>query len=103
MPIVSTNPVVKDGKTYPYFMVNLAISPIIRNDVEPEYIGGSVAMRLTPYLQNQDGSFESLPDDAKSIVYFDVFQEIDGGDIALGKVVSGIMGSIQEYINDKGL
>lgn len=96
MPIQSTNPIVKDGITYPYFMVNLAISPLVK----PTDIGGSVAMRLTPYRVLEDGSSETYEDGAIPLVYMDVFQETD---VALLTAVQTIMGSIQQFIIDKSI
>jgi hypothetical protein len=98
MPIFSTQPIQISGNTYPYLTVNLAISPLIR-----DYIGGSVAMKLTPYRELPDNQFEILEDMAKNVVYMDVFQTIDSGDTDLGNVVNTIMGGIQQYIIDKGL
>lgn len=98
MPIVSTNPTIKDGETYPYLGINLAISPAWKgNDV-----GGSVAMRLTPYRIDNNGEIQKLDDDAKAVVYLDVFIDMQN-DPQLANVVTGIMGAIQQFIIDKGL
>jgi hypothetical protein len=51
MPIQSTNPIVVDGVEYPYYTVNLSISPIVRETS----VGASVAMRLTPYRETEEG------------------------------------------------
>jgi hypothetical protein len=96
MPIQSTNPIEKDGNVYPYFMANLAISPL----VQPTNIGGSVAMRLTPYRVLPDGSSESLPDDSIPFVYMDIF---NSGDAAALTATGTIMGAIQQFIIDKGV
>jgi hypothetical protein len=101
MPIVSTQPIEQDGKSYPYLTVNLAISPLVK-----DYIGGSVALRLVPYREKtveEGGGFEMLDDQAKAVVYLDVFATIDQGDVELGQAVNGIMSSIQQFIIDKGL
>jgi len=101
MPITSTQPIEKDGKTYPYLTVNLSISPLVQDT-----IGASVAMRLTPYRVKditEGGGFEMLPDDAKPVVYLDVFPIIEGGDLVLGQTVNGIMTSLQDFITGKGL
>lgn len=99
MPISTTQPITISGNTYPYLTVNLAISPLIK-----DYIGGSVAMKLTPYRELGNGEFDILDDSyAKQVVYLDVFQNIDNGDVELGNVVQSIMGAIQQYIIDKGL
>ena len=56
MPIQSTNPIVVDGIEYPYYTVNLAISPLVK---ETE-VGASVAMRLTPYRELEGGKPDVL-------------------------------------------
>jgi hypothetical protein len=96
MPITSTNPIEVDGNVYPYFMVNLAISPLVK----PTDIGGSVAMRLTPYRVLEDGSSVSLPDNSIPITYMDVF---DSGDEDAINAAETIMGALQTFINEKNL
>lgn len=96
MPITSNNPIEVDGVEYPYFMVNLAISPLVK----PTDIGGSVAMRLTPYRVLEDGSSESLPDNSTAITYLDVFES---GDADAINAAATIMGALQTFINDKNL
>lgn len=96
MPIISTNPIEVEGNVYPYFLVNLAVSPLIK----PTDVGGSVAMKLTPYRVLEDGSSESLPDNSIPITYMDVFES---GDIDAINATMSIMGALQEFINEKGL
>lgn len=96
MPITSTNPIEVDGVEYPYFMVNLAISPLVK----PTDIGGSVAMKLTPYRVLEDGSSESLPDNSTAITYLDVFES---GDTDAITAAGTIMYAIQDFINAKEL
>jgi hypothetical protein len=101
MPITTTQPIQQNGHTYPYLSVNLAVSPLVE-----DYIGGSIAMKLTPYREidpADGGGFEFLDDQAKNVVYLDVFRDIEEGDIVLGQAVSQIMGAIQYFINGKGL
>ena len=98
MPITTTQPIQQNGNTYPYLSVNLAVSPLIEDQ-----IGGSIALKLTPYREIEEGGFEFLEDQAKNIVYLDVFKTIDEGDEVLGQSVQMIMGAIQLYINGKGL
>jgi len=94
MPIQSTNPIEVEGNVYPYFMVNLAISPLVK----PTDIGGSVAMRLTPYRVLEDGSSISLPDNSIPITYMDVFES---GDADAINAAATIMGALQTFINEK--
>jgi hypothetical protein len=96
MPITSTNPIEVDGIEYPYFMINLAISPLVK----PTDIGASVAMRLTPYRVLEDGSSVSLPDNSTPITYMDVFES---GDAAATTATFTIMGALQQFIIDKSL
>lgn len=96
MPITSTNPIEIDGNIYPYFMVNLAISPLVK----PTDIGASVAMRLTPYRLLEDGSSVSLPNNSIPITYMDIFQS---GDTDAMKSAISIMSALQTFINDKNL
>lgn len=99
MPIQASTPIVYNGEYYPYYGVNLAISPMWN----PTEVGGSVAMRLTPYRILPDGTIENLPDQAKAVVYLDVFTDIANGDMQLGLAVNQIMGAIQQFILDKNI
>lgn len=96
MPITSTNPITIDGNVYPYYMINLAISPLVKSTD----IGASVAMRLTPYRLLEDGSSVSLPDNSIPITYMDVF---DSGDADAINSANTIMGALQTFINEKNL
>ena len=96
MPITSNNPIEVDGTEYPYFMINLAISPLVK----PTDIGASVAMKLTPYRVLEDGSSESLPDNSIPITYMDVFESGDANAI---NAAATIMGALQTFINEKNL
>jgi hypothetical protein len=99
MPITSSNPTIKDGVEYPYFGVNLAISPLWTN---PEYVGGTVAMRLVPYRMDQNNLVDKLDDADKAVVYLDVFKDAEN-DPGLASAVTKIMQGIQEFIIVKGL
>jgi hypothetical protein len=96
MPLISTNPTIVDGVEYPYFLVNLSISPYDAPN------GASVAMRLTPYRNVELGGIEQLPDYAKAVSILDVFEVADS-DAAFEKAIEGIMGTLQTFITDKGL
>ena len=96
MPLISTTPTVVDGVEYPYFLVNLSISPYNA----PE--GASVALRLTPYRNVELGGIEQLPDNAKAVSLLDVFAVAES-DPAFEKAVEGIMSTLQTFINDKQL
>jgi len=96
MPITSTHPTVVDGVEYPYFLINLAISPYDA----PK--GASVALRLTPYRNLELGGIEQLPDHAKAVSLLDVF-EVAESDPAFEKAIKGIMDTLQTFIDEKGL
>jgi hypothetical protein len=96
MPIQSTNPIVVDGIEYPYYTVNLSISPLIK---ETE-IGASVAMRLTPYRELEGGASDILQGHDRPVVYLDVFASED---MPAENAAYNILGIIQQFINEKGL
>lgn len=96
MPITSTNPIEVDGNVYPYFLVNLSISPYNA----PE--GASVALRLTPYRNLELGGIEQLPDYSKAVSLLDVFTSAQS-DPTFEKAIGGIMTTLQTFINDKNL
>lgn len=96
MPITSSNPTIVDGVEYPYFLINLAISPYDAPN------GASVALRLTPYRNAELGGIEQLPDHAKAVSLLDVF-EVAESDPVFEKAVKGIMDTLQVFINEKGL
>lgn len=101
MPITATTPLQHNGKEYPYYTVTLAISPLVK-----DYIGGSVALKLTPYrekTEEEGGGFELVDDAAVSQVFLDVFKTIEEGDMILGGAVQGIMTAVQTYIIQKGI
>jgi hypothetical protein len=96
MPIQSTNPIVVDGIEYPYYTVNLAISPLVK---ETE-VGASVAMRLTPYRETEGGKTDLLQGYDTPVVYLDVFASED---MPAENAAYNILGIIQQFIIEKGL
>jgi hypothetical protein len=96
MAITSTQPTIVDGVEYPYFLINLSISPYDAPN------GASVALRLTPYRNLELGGIEQLPDHAKAVSILDVF-EVAETDIAFENAIKGIMDTLQTFINEKGL
>ena len=96
MPIQSTNPVTVDGVKYPYYTVNLAISPLIK-DTE---VGASVAMRLTPYRETETGTLSVLQGHDRPVVYLDVFASDDA---SAETAAYNILATIQQFIMEKGL
>ena len=96
MPIQSTNPIVVDGIEYPYYTVNLSISPLVK---ETE-VGASVAMRLTPYRETEEGKTDVLQGYDRPVVYLDVFASED---MPAENAAYQILGNIQQFIIEKGL
>ena len=96
MPIQSTNPIVVDGIEYPYYTVNLAISPLVK---ETE-VGASVAMRLTPYRELEGRKPDVLQGHDRPVVYLDVFASED---MPAENAAYNILGIIQQFVTDKGL
>jgi hypothetical protein len=96
MPIQSTNPIIVDGVEYPYYTVNLSISPLVR---ETE-VGASVAMRLTPYRETQEGTLDVLQGHDRPVVYLDVFASED---MPAENAAYQILATIQQYVTEKGL
>ena len=80
MPLISTNPIIVDGQEYPFYLVNLSISPYDA----PR--GASVAMRLTPYRNVELGGIEQLPNYAKAVSLLDVF-EVAETDVAFENAI----------------
>jgi len=98
MALTATTPIIKDGNEYPFFTVNLAISP----NINGTNIGGSVAIRLTPYRLLESGELEFCEEETRAVAYSNVFETIAEGDSDLGEIVSGIMQKIQTFITVKG-
>jgi hypothetical protein len=96
MPIQSTNPIIVDGVEYPYYTVNLLISPLVK----PTSVGASVAMRLTPYRELEGGVTDVLQGHDCPVVYLDVFESED---IPAETAAYNILGIIQQFITEKGL
>ncbi|CAB4160465.1 hypothetical protein UFOVP723_204 [uncultured Caudovirales phage] len=96
MPIQSTNPVIIDGVEYPYYTVNLSISPLVQDTG----VGASVAMRLTPYRELENGKPDVLQEYDRPVVYLDVFASED---MSAETAAYNILGVIQQFIIEKGL
>ena len=96
MPIQSTNPITVDGIEYPYYTVNLAISPLVKETS----VGASVAMRLTPYRELEGGVTDTLQGHDRPVVYLDVFESED---MPAETAAYNILAVIQQFIIEKGL
>ena len=99
MPIITNNPVTVDGNEYDKLGVFLAISPLWKSNE----VGGSVAMRLSPYRYDENGEVQRLDTEYdRSVVFMDVFVDAQS-DPALASAVTKIMEGIQEYIIAKDI
>lgn len=100
MPITTSTPYVDaDGNEYPYFLVNLAVSPRVQGGE----IGASVACRLTPYRVDADGNVVKAPNEAsRALVYGDAYKAAET-DPALANAVTNIWGAIQQLVAEKGV
>lgn len=98
MPLQASTPIIKDGLEYPYYAINLAISPLWQQT----NIGGSVNLRLVPYRIDENNMIHSLPEESKAILFMDIFKDAES-DQDIAAAVNGIMSSIQQFILDKNL
>ena len=97
MKIKATKPLVKDGVEYPYYAVSMSMSPLWKPGV-----GCSVAIRLTPFREKKDGSFDSLPQQPKAISLLDIFETADG-DPHFEAAITKILAAVQELVENKEL
>ncbi len=97
MKIESSNPTVVNGVEYPYLAVSLSISPLWKPG-----IGASVAIRLTPFREEEDGTFDVLKDKPKAISLLDIFETADG-DPHFEAAITGIMKALQTLVDNKEL
>lgn len=97
MKIKAKKPVIKDGIEYPYYAVSMSMSPLWKPN-----IGASVAIRLTPFRELEDGSFDILKNQPKAISLLDIFEVADG-DPHFEAAVQGIMKTLQTLVDNKEL
>ena len=98
MPINSTQPVQRNGETYPHFAVQMIVSP----GIEVADISARVVINLTPYRVRLDNTIEALPDAMQSVLISDAFVRAQT-DPALAQALGTIMYAVQGYIDAKGL
>lgn len=97
MALITSKPVIRNGKTYDKLAANLALSPLQR----PDGFGVSIAVRLTPYLQGPGGP-ETLPDEARAVVYGDATVDA-ASDPVLAQFLQALQSAAQAFIDAKGL
>ena len=102
MPISTTRVIENNGFTYPYVLVNLAISPKYDEITEAADIEGNVSMMLTPYRVLPNGLMDVYTDGRYSIYLTDIYKEAEN-DADLAEAMGYIITGIQFFINAKGL
>ena len=98
MPITAKTPLVKDGNEYPYYAVQMIVSP----GIEAADISARVVINLHPYRVRYDNTIEALPDAMKSVLISDAFVRAQT-DPALAEALGTIMYAVQNYITAKEL
>lgn len=100
MPIQATTPIIKDGIEYPYYAVQMIVSP----GIEVADISARVVINLTPYRVRQDNTIEALTDHAymRTVLISDAFVRAQS-DPVLAKALGSIMAEMQQYILSKEL
>jgi hypothetical protein len=91
----ATNPITIDGKSYPKFSLNLAITGKYNGDGTSD---ANVAMRLIP-TRIEDGEVISADEAAIGIS----LGTLAGSDEATQQAVGAIQTALQAYISAKGL
>lgn len=91
----ATNPIEIDGKTYPKFSLNLAITGRYLSDGSSD---AQVAMRLVP-TRIENGQVETADANAIGIS----LGTLAGSDEATQQAVGAIQAALQTYITAKGL
>lgn len=102
MPISTTRVIENNGFTYPYVLVNLAISPKCDETVLATDIEGNVSMLLTPYRVLPNGLMDVYADGRYSIYMTDIYKEAEN-DADLAQAMGYIITGIQYFINTKQL
>jgi len=91
----ATNPITIDGKTYPKFSLNLAITGKYNGDGTSD---ANVAMRLVP-TAIENGEVITADEAAIGIA----LGSLAGSDAATQQAVAAIQAALQTYITAKGL
>jgi hypothetical protein len=102
MPISTTRVIENNGFTYPYVLVNLAISPKYDETTTAADIEGNVSMLLTPYRVLPNGLMDIFIDGRYSIYMTDIYKEAEN-DADLAQAMTYIITGIQYFINTKQL
>lgn len=97
MPFTRSTPLEIDGKTYPYYAVQLVISPRI----SAQNVAAAVVVNLTPYLVDSNGNIESRPDLVRPVIISDAYSKAVS-DPVLAQALAGISLEIQAFIDGNG-
>jgi hypothetical protein len=93
--MIASNPIEIDGKSYPKYSLNLAISGRYLGDGSSD---ANVAMRLVP-TRIENGEVITADESAIGIV----LGSLAGADAATQQAVGAIQAALQSYILAKGL
>jgi hypothetical protein len=93
--MTASNPLQIDGKSYPKYSLNLAITGKYNGDGSSD---ANVAMRLIP-TRIENGQVETADEAAIGIV----LGSLAGADAATQQAVGAIQQALQNYIQAKGL
>ena len=98
MALYTNQPIEIDGLVYDKYGANLALSPMWRADG----VGVSIAVRLTPYRIDENGTPDHLDAEARAVVYGDATQDA-AADPDLAAFLQAIEAAGQAFIDAKGL
>lgn len=102
MPIITSRPIPdpEGGADYDRLAPTLAMAPRFNGCIGMS--GMSVAVRLTPYRESEDGLLQPLESGTQAVVYGDAM-EAAKSDRALARCILKIEAALQEFINAKNL
>lgn len=100
MPITAKTPLIKDGNEYPYYAVQMIVSP----GIEVADISARVVINLHPYRVRGDNTIDALtgPEHMRSVLISDAFVRAQT-DPDLATALGTIMYAIQNYLTAKEL
>lgn len=91
----AATPIIIDGKSYPYYSINLAITTTYSNATEH----GNAVLSLTPTRINEQGGTEVSPNNIVPVILGDMSNLSEPEKTA----VEAIQTALQTYIIAKGL
>ena len=98
MAFTTTNPLIRDGKTYDKLGVSLAISPGFAAD----HVRAQIVLSVQPYSDDAGIELPGGEPTVRRIIYADGYTAV-ATDAALATALMKISGALQEFIDAKGL